>query len=312
MKNIVLCVCALFINISALGKIVLLTSLDPDENRPPLRFRSWNINEKLEERFFKSFKKFPQIARQQKVEITHLATPKDLYKNLVDPEVTALIWVGHAGFSDSGISQSRSIIDYKNRDLKNVFQAAHPNLKFLGLVGCRGQLFLEEWKKEGWFKANPKLQTFGRKVRTGARKGLRLAMKELEERLDRDPRFFEPAPLIQSQDTFPVLIERENISEKIMDSIQILQKDRLIGFMDASKEDQYLIAKLTPGKNRFDYKIIADTGFASPAPVNPTLGRLHITSQTDALIGSWELFKTKDGRPIGVGKHIYQFKGEDL
>ncbi len=291
--------------------MVLLTSLDPDENRPPLRFRSWNINEKLEERFYKSLKKFPHYAKEQEIIIKHLATPQDLYQHLSDPEVKALIWVGHAGFSDNGIAQSRSIIDFKNRDLKSLFQAAHPGLKFLGLVGCRGELFLEEWKEQGWFKDHASLTTFGRKVRTAARKGLRLAMKDLEGRIESDSTFFDTLPIETTTEDFPVLIERKNSTDKKMDSIQILQKKNLVGFLPASKEDQYLVAKLKRGSTRFDYKIIADTGFASPAPVNPHLGRLTITSQTDALIGSWELFKTKDGKPIGIGKHIYQFKGED-
>ncbi len=312
MKIYILSLFALLFSLSSFGKVVLLTSLDPDENRPPLRFKSWNINEKLEKRFYKSLKQFPQTLEDKDIVIKHMATPTDLYLNLIDPTVSALIWVGHAGFADNGLTQSRSIVDFKNRDLQNIFQAAHPGLKFLGLVGCRGELFLDEWKKQGWFKDHPYLKTFGRKVRTGARKGLRLAMKDLKKRIEDNSSFIRPIEIESNQSSLSVLIERHNFKDQTLDSVQILQKNQLIGFLPASNENQYLVVKLKPGKSAFDYKIVLDTGFASPAPSNPNLGRLQITSQTDILTGFWELFQTKDGNPIGVGKNIYQYKGNTL
>lgn len=286
----------------AADKIVLLTSLDPEENRAPLRFKSWNINEKLE-------KRFKTYLRRMDVELTpvvkHFSTAETLYQTLKDTEVKALIWVGHAGYYEGdGIAQNKSIIDYRGRDLKNVFQAVGPHLRYLGLIGCRGKLFLDEWKENNWFVNAPSLKTYGRKVRTDARKGLRLAMKELKNYYRKNPNFMD-FPIVDSPEFngSRIDIQRSNHGEGKMEAIQLMQRDKFIGLIPSSESDQTLSFRVQLSDNPIDNKIISNTGYSSLGKKAPNLGILEITSE----LGRWKLFQTRTGKPIGVGKHIYRY-----
>ncbi|MCR9203875.1 MAG: hypothetical protein NXH75_04815 [Halobacteriovoraceae bacterium] len=281
-------------------KIVLLTSLDPEKNRPPLRFESWNINEKLEKRFRK-------YLRKMEVDLTpvvkHFSTADDLYETLSDDHVKALIWVGHAGFQEGqGISQTKTIVDYQGRDLKNLFQAVGPNLRYLGLVGCRGKLFLEEWNTEGWFKNTPHLLTYGRKVKTDARKGLRLAMKELKELYKKKPDLMDFPVVAQPVGSDEISILRSNRDETPMESIQILQRGKLIGYLPSSDSDQTIKIRLNLKSSSLQNKIISDSGFSALGKADINMGILDIEGENS----QWKLFQTATGKPIGVGKHIYR------
>lgn len=287
----------------AADKIVLLTSLDPDKNRPPLHFKSWDINKKLEKRFRKYLKRLDVDLEPV---VKHFSTPETLYSTLQDTEVKALIWVGHAGFHEGeGIAENKSVIDYKGRDLKNLFQAVGPHLRYLGLVGCRGEYFLEEWKQKGWFAHAPHLLTFGRKVRTDARKGLRLAMKNLKELYRKDPDLMNfPVVENDTSDMDNIEIHRRNNRGEKMESVQLMQREKLIGFLPSSKYDQEITVQIKLSNIPNENKIISDSGYAALGKDKPNLGRLDISSSE----GHWELFQTRSGVPIGVGKHIYRLK----
>lgn len=298
-----------FIGQNHASKIVLLTSLDPEENRPPLRLKSWNINEKLEKRFHKELWKFPFPLEKK---VVHFATADDLYDTLKDPEVSAIVWVGHAGFADSnGLGSLRSIVDYKGRDLKSLFQAVAPHLKYLALVGCRGKLFLNEWQTKGYFKHTPELTTYGREVRTDARKGLKLAMRNLKDLLYKRGDFLanskpSSSQYLAHQDSsgqyIEVTVERSNLKDNKLDSLQILQKNRLVGFLPSGEENGSFLFKKSQSLR--DLKIVADSGHASSSK-DTNLGILSITTTENI---EWKLFQTPNGKPIGVGRHIYRPK----
>ncbi len=289
----------------------MLTSLDPDKNRPPLRLRSWNINEKLTERFHKEMWKLPYPVDK---EIVHFATAADLYQVLKDPEVTAVIWVGHAGFAEGqGLSLLRSIIDYKGNDLKAVFQAAGSHLKYLALVGCRGQLFLNEWSKKGYFDHNPQLETFGREVRTDARKGLKMALRNLNDLFSKKGDFLKQNSIPSDNDFldyqtsdrgeyFEVALNRENDQSQSTQftAIQVLQKGRLVGFLSSDETQARTLIKKSKSLN--DLKLVMDSG--APSSANElNLGRFTFKSDNPY---NWKVFQTPNGKPIGVGKHIYR------
>lgn len=292
-------------------KIVLLTSLDPEENRPPLRFSSWNINEKLAEKFHDEMWKFPYPIEK---EVIHFANAEKLYKVLKDEEVKAIIWVGHAGFADGqNLGSLRSIIDYKGRDLKAVFQAIAPHLKYLALVGCRGELFINDWRDRGHLDHTPELITFGREVRTDARKGLKLAMRNLQQLLRKKGDFLSndasssPVPYRLSyqrphKDYLKLSVSRENNKNTELDSVQILQRGRLIGFMPANQTHTEVFIK--KAKRPSDLKIVVESGYASSAS-DVNLGLFSIKTESPI---RWNLFQTPNGKPIGVGRHIYRAK----
>jgi len=291
----------------AKNKIVLLTSLTPETNRPPLRSSKWNINEKLEERFFK------EISKQNieaDLKIIHFADMGSLYETLKDPEVVALFWVSHAGFNENNpLNTSKVIIDHEGRDVKNVFQAVGPNLKFLGLIGCRGELFLDEWKENKWFSHNSSIHTFGRKVRTDARRGLKKALKSFKKKLENEEINLSHTKGVvstNSEDLLEVKIERENHLDSPMAPVMILQRNRLITVLSNSSQDQVVKVNLNNQNNSpRDLKLIVDSGL----PANheqANLGRLNIETSHENI--HWNLFETKEGKPIGKGSHIYHAK----
>ncbi|MCF8060648.1 MAG: hypothetical protein K9K67_15200 [Bacteriovoracaceae bacterium] len=292
-------------------KVALLTSLDPETNRPPLRLKSWDISEKLERIFKRSFKK---IKSKLSYEIVHLADANALYRTLKDPEVSALIWVGHAGFSEGdGLGQTRSIVDFKGRDLKAIFQAVGPQLKYLALVGCRGERFLNEWQEKGYFSHVPNLKTFGREVRTDARVGLKKAMKDLRELLEGYPQLFKAELTETTNYEFYQLeksqyekIQISRSGEGSLEAVQILQKDRLIAFFPKSETDQVKEVLIRKSDIKSDKKIVVESGLGA-LKTNVNLGKLEIVADVE---GSWNLFQTPSGKPIGIGKNIYQYKGD--
>lgn len=297
-------------------KIVLLTSLNPKTNRPLLRLKSWNINKKLEKKFNQYISK---LNTSLSVEVIHFAGPTELYRTLRDPEVTALIWVGHAGFGDNqGLGQTRSIVDHRGRDIKSLFQAAGPHLKYMALVGCQGAFFLNEWREKGYFSHVPKLQTYGREVKTDARKGLKKAMKKLEELVDHDPQFLgqksdqpsvrSPFQHYQKNDEQYELVQviRMNLAKEEMEAVQILQKDRLIAFFPKSQTIQVKEVLIRKSNLKSAKKIVLESGFG-PLTKDINLGRLNIEADEG---GYWNLFQTPSGKPIGIGKHIYQHIGD--
>lgn len=237
--------------------------------------------------------------------VKHFSTAEDLYETLNDEHVKAIIWVGHAGFHEGqGLSETKTIIDYKGRDLKNLFQAVGPNLRYLALVGCRGKLFLDDWNQEGWFKNTPHLKTFGREVRTDARKGLRLAMEELNEKLVKNSYLFD-FPIVEKPKGKDLLhITRINTLDTPMESVQIMQRGKLIGFLPAGFDDQEIEIDINLSDSTVENKIISDSGYAALGKREMNLGILDIQSEQS----QWKLFQTATGKPIGVGKHIYRQK----
>lgn len=233
-----------------------------------------------------------------------------LYNTLKDPNVVALFWVSHAGFNESNpLQTSKVIIDHQGRDIKNVFQAVGPNLKFLGLIGCRGELFLNEWKKNMWFSLNPSIHTFGRKIKTDARRGLKKALKFFKKKLREGQ-----INLSQTLDVFPtesrtlleVRIERANQEISPLAPVMVLQRNRLVTVISNTSQEQILKAKLNyTNRSLTDLKLIVDSGFsANHNQVN--LGRLKVETLNRDI--QWKLFQTKGGKPIGKGSHIYHAK----
>jgi hypothetical protein len=292
-------------------KVILLTSLDPKTNRPPLRPKSWNINEKLEKRFHRYLKRY-EIDLQP--EVIHFADQVTLFNTLTSEDVRAIIWVSHAGFKQKqGLTKATSIIDYMGRDLKDVFQALGPSVKFLGLVGCQGQDFIESWRKQGWPRSGHQLNTFSRSKRTDARKGLKLAMKALSSEL-KSKRSSYYWPLTDeelgidktenSKDSEMIIqITRVNNRLDEMKSVQVFQKKELITVLPSSLNDQVSSLKIRVNSEtkRSDLKIVLDSGDNSLAE-NPNLGRLQFSSPFE---NHWKVFSTPDGIPFGVGTNIY-------
>jgi len=291
---------------SMTSKVILLTSLDSESNRPPLRSKNWNINDKLEKRFRRYLKRYDIDLEPQ---VIHYADQFSLFEALTSGEAKAVLWISHAGYkSKQGLSKAASIVDYRGRDLKGVFQALGPSIKFLGLIGCQGQSFIDDWRASGWPNGNHELTTFSRSKKTDARKGLKLAMKSLGSAFNNDRlNFLRDSHQVQENSTYvEVDITRVNRKQSQMNSIQVYQRKRLLTVLPASlsKQTATLRIKTSPNDRLSDLKIVLDTGDNSLAQ-NINIGRIEFNAPFQ---DHWKLFSTPDGVPFGVGTNIYNSK----
>ena len=85
------------------------------------------------------------------------ATAADLKMALRDPQTTALFWVSHASPTDSvgGLSMQGVIPDHEGANVSSLFKKIHPNVKWVGLIGCYTNTIINEYKEDGLYQANP-------------------------------------------------------------------------------------------------------------------------------------------------------------
>lgn len=294
-KGIVYFIFLMNIVVPVWSKTVLLTSLDPELNRPPLRSKKWNINEKLEEIF-------KEKIDNKDIEIVHFADQAKLYATLHDPEVSALFWVSHSSNTkesvDSAISTA-SVMDFRFRDVLPLFQVIPPNIKYLALVGCRSELIINELKKKNLFKADIGTKIFLEDKKVDARKSLKRAIKEFNDQK-------KPSEIASCTEIQAMEVQYKRIATKKLDSIRITVGKNVVAVLPEvlegeTQEGTFLITHQVQSAS--DLKILVDTGASSQSKVE--IGNLEFSS---AIEGKWKIFAKPDGTPFGVGSHVYQFK----
>ncbi|GAB4021966.1 MAG: hypothetical protein Fur0010_25130 [Bdellovibrio sp.] len=294
-KGIVYFIFLMNIFVPVWSKTVLLTSLDPELNRPPLRSKNWNINEKLEEIF-------KEKIDNKDIEIIHFADQANLYATLHDPEVSALFWVSHSSNTKDSVESAistASVMDYRFRDVLPLFQDIPPNIKYLALVGCRSELIINELKKRNLFKANQSTKLFLEDKKVDARKSLKRALKEFNE-------LKKPSEVPVCREFQAIEVRYKRVADKNLDSIRIVISKNVVAVLPAvvageTQEGSFFVTHQIQSNN--DLKIMVDSGASSRAKVE--LGTIEFSSDVE---GSWKLFAKPDGTPFGVGSHVYQFK----
>lgn len=283
--------------VPAFAKVVLLTSLDPELNRPPLRTKNWNINKKLQEIFL------DKIETNEEIEIIHLADQASLYEKLNDPTVSALFWVSHSSntkdSTDTALSTA-SVLDYQFRDVLPLFQKIPSHIKYLAMVGCRSELIINELKKRNLFDVTIETQLFLEEKKVDARKSLKRAIGEFNE-----AKLKNSAPVCKVQDAIEIRYKR-TAGESDLDSVRIMVGKSLLTVLPKLKagltqEGSLFVTSEVETKN--DLKILVDSGASSQAKVS--IGTLEFEADFD---GTWKLFAKPDGTPFGIGSHVYQLK----
>tara|TARA_Y100000590_G_scaffold470711_1_gene668306 strand:+ start:157969 stop:158952 length:984 start_codon:yes stop_codon:yes gene_type:complete len=274
------------------NRVVMLVSLDPETNRPPLRFRSWDINEKLEKLFKRKLKK-----ENLELVIIPFVRQTELRNELLNPSNHAVFWVGHANRADS--LATAGMYDDRGFNLKEIFQEVHQNIKFLGLVGCRALPFIQGLKEKGHWDLNSHLSFYARDKKTDARKGLKRAIKAFLNFKEK------PAPVCLEKELLPITVRRKSDSK--LSAARILRKGVLVGTFEEDQDE--IIIYLPKGLKKSEYKLTFESG--APNNISPelfNLGRLEFESLNPEL--SWKLFADREGKPLGFGAHVYRFTGK--
>lgn len=174
-------------------KIVVLSSLRNPEVNPFWRSEDYEISLDIEEQFRKYFKN----SGYQMV-FEHRASALTLEKYLTSADTLALFWISHAR---ERIGLTKEVIsDFWGNNIADVFQKIHPDVRFLGIVGCSAKAILEENFKNGYYKNNINLTThsFFKSIRLN--KGIKQSVKASAEILDLDPKNFLTYKTIERDD----------------------------------------------------------------------------------------------------------------
>jgi hypothetical protein len=294
------------LSLSALAsdKLVLLTSLDPDENRPRFRRSSWDINQKLENIFYDRLT--PYHTTRENIKIIHFATIEDLTRELADPENKAVFWVSHSNGSNANSALDKNVVvDYQGKDLSEGFQNPSSKLQYLGFVGCFADFLVQKNLANGYMQNNENLIINSSTKKVDARRALKYAIGNyLYHHFEGNLQASQKAC---AEVTRHELIIRRTIpiditEDQYITSIKILQRDKLVGLFPKGKpgELQEIKVKLVPGEVKRDIKLVFDSGIASN---QIAMGEFEV------LGADYQVFSTRDGRPLGRGRYVFNYKG---
>lgn len=282
------------------AKVVLLTSLDPELNRPPLRSKNWNINEKLEDIF-------RDRMDGHEIEVIHMANQWDLFQVLNDKDVQALLWVSHSSNTSDRTSDAlstASVQDSQFRDVLPLFQTIPSHIQYLGLVGCRSELIINELKRKNKFQASSETKLFLEEKKVDARKSLKRALKELKQiKLKEEVQ----SKCVEQQVANIEFTRTAEISDaapvRIVVSGQVLT---VLPKLLKGETQTGSISVVGPIQSKGDLKILIDTGASSHSDLE--LGKFTFKNDRDA---EWKLFAKPDGTPFGVGSNVYNLKTKE-
>lgn len=285
-------------------KLVLLTSLDPDKNRPALRSRAWDINKKLENIFYK--KLTPYHTTKENIKIIHFATINDLTRELADIDNKAVFWVSHSNGSNANSAFDKNIVvDYQGKDLTEGFQNPSNHLMYLGFVGCRAKYLIEKNFEKGFMSNNENLITYSSLKKVDARMALKKAIGNYlyHDQLGNLKPSAKRCELVEKTElTLRRILPLDVTADQEITEIKILQRDKLVGIFPKGEpgEVQEVIVQLTPSESKRDLKLVLDSGIAS---TQVAMGDFEM------LGADYQIFSTRDGRPLGKGRYVFNLKG---
>lgn len=232
------------------------------------------------------------------------ATTDHLYKYLNDSETVALFWVSHGGHirrsrkNTSGIGATSVLVDFQKVNVAKVFQKVHPNIKYLGILGCNSRQIvsshLEKRKDLGIYMPSYSV------VATWS---FRVALRKFKRHYwNNQYNYLQDNVLI---DGYPITIKRE--VSKDSKALMVFAGKKLIGVMDELNageiQSNTFYIPYYEGIKRYDFKIIIKSGLLTKNLDD--FGEIEVSYENQKL---WKLFAKRDGTPFGVNERIYIFK----
>lgn len=169
-------------------RVVLLTSIDFSVIPEPF-YTIWfrNMESGLENIFQERFR-----GQGFQVIVKHRATAYDLWWHLHHPSTVGLFWLSHGAPPQEAVpgvaSSAGALVGAQFLDVMPVFQRIHPNLRYLGIIGCYSLPgFRELMQVYRIRESNPRLVIGGSERTVQPADGLQRALNEARPLLD-DPR----------------------------------------------------------------------------------------------------------------------------
>ena len=98
-----------------------------------------------------------------RVHVAWGATARDLRKALDGPDSAVVMWMGHGSrtAANGALDASGLIPDAERVDVAPLFKSVHPNVRWLGIVGCYSNGILSRFRADGFYRFNPVLHLEG-------------------------------------------------------------------------------------------------------------------------------------------------------
>lgn len=320
-------------------QVVLLTSVDFEAAVPSrfLRDALARIPEQLAHEFRLHF-----VVRGFRIKVRHHADQAMLWEELRDPENVGVFWLSHSGpaaASQAGLSTRGMIIDEQANDIGPIFQGVHPDLKFLGVIGCRSRDAVQMTLRQAQvFERNPELEVADFDTRVNPLVGLRLALQQSERALNPELlEGFTPTRCQRVERGFGVTITRSlpeaspGNPSYLYPAVRIESQDRVLGVFPAAYRgmqqqlriwfDADALSAASPSGvfRALQFKLVSTSGALMPtASQSSWLGQLSFRSDWTAAPmadegapsrSDWNLFSDSSGNPIGVGMHVFRYRG---
>ncbi len=140
--------------------VYLVTSIAQPERLPFWYSSDWEITSEIESAYRKSLK-----SENYELKVFHNVDQYKLHELLTSDEPSAIFFVSHSGkqkqaflnFGMNLIAIPDVIMDYKNRDITDVFKRINPNIRFISMVGCEGKSIIDKFRDNGFLEENPNL-----------------------------------------------------------------------------------------------------------------------------------------------------------
>lgn len=306
---------------SAKSKIYLLTSI----NTPPAVIRSKDYIEKDTEKVFRNAFKNSSY----EYIVLHKVDQVQLQKIITSAETKGIFWVSHANEQENAsslgvIKASNNITDINGLNAKHIFQKIHPNVKFLGVVGCRANDIFKDFD----YSENPDLKIFSFSEKITAKDGLLKAINASIDVLGDDsptqkdrlfptvyanPKNLKVEPLVcQYKQGIEIKVRRVIPRNETKNAVKILLNKSLYlgqfprGVAPANADLEQEITIYLPNveyKNKEELLLSVETMEAVQK------GHQNYGEITFGDYANWKLFTNKNGQAVGGRDHIYFFVG---
>jgi hypothetical protein len=252
-------------------------------------FNREETSQRLIEQFRKHYK------QDLRLNIIPAATQAELHRELTNPQNEAVFWISHANSSteDAGLQSSSVILDVEGNNVKDLFQKVHPDIKFLGVLGCRTAPILDAFRAKGYYSDNNETVFYAREKKINGMKEIRRAIEALGKIA---PQTSATCP---QKEGHKITISRI-IGSKNAKSLKVMNRDKFLGLFPKGEtgDRQTLTVYLPTPSSVHDLKLLIDA-----------VPRDEISIVSDIFDGEWRVFADQNGRAIGVNQHIYRFHG---
>lgn len=307
--------------------IVLLTAVDPAAGKP-FWDPNWNSNAELEKIFRGEVQKLPHSERFD-LEVHHKVRAQDVWNAIQSPKNVAVFFVGHATQASaiqgqSAVSGENLIFDFEDRDVKDLFRALHPNLRFLGVVGCESGAIFDQYIQSGVYDDHPPFHVFApheiidpfNTIFEGVNdNGLARAIQASKDDLANPAPFADPAncrteKLLQLHITRSIPI---GVAASSVQSVQIKTRSQMLALLPPAAPGaiQTVDVDLAVGAQALsprDLTLTIDAGVSPAQPKSQVVLGSFVVSVSSSDV-SWKPITGLDGTPMGVSENIYTVSG---